>query len=43
MERAASQVSGGEITSFETVEKRYVTPELGYVALRWRGSVKSAM
>ena len=30
MERAASQISDGEITSFETVEK-YVTPELAYV------------
>jgi ketosteroid isomerase-like protein len=30
MERAALQVSGGEITSFETLEK-YVTPELAYV------------
>jgi ketosteroid isomerase-like protein len=29
MERAASQVSGGEITSFDVVEK-YVTPELAY-------------
>jgi ketosteroid isomerase-like protein len=30
MERVASQVSGGEITSFDIVEK-YVTPELAYV------------
>ena len=30
MEGVASQVSDGEITSFETVEK-YVTPELAYV------------
>ncbi len=35
MERAASQFSGGEITSFETVEK-YVTPELAYVVwIEW--------
>jgi ketosteroid isomerase-like protein len=30
MDRAASQVSGDQITSFEIVEK-YVTPELAYV------------
>ncbi len=30
MKRGASQVSGGEITGFETLEK-YVTPELAYV------------
>ena len=30
MERAASQVSDGEIPNFEILEK-YVTPELGYV------------
>ena len=39
MERAASQFSGGEITSFETVEK-YVTPELAYVVWIERSRAK---
>src|ERR671938_587092 len=39
MERAASQVSGGEITSFDVVEK-YVTPELAYVVWIERNRAK---
>jgi ketosteroid isomerase-like protein len=39
MERVASQVSGGEITSFEIVEK-YVTPELAYVVWVERSKAK---
>ena len=40
MERVASQVSGGEITSFEIVEK-YVTPELAYVVWVERSKAKA--
>ena len=39
MERVASQVSGGEITSFEIGEK-YVTPELAYVVWVERSKAK---
>jgi ketosteroid isomerase-like protein len=39
MEHAASQVSGGEVTSFEIVEK-YVTPELAYVVWVERNKAK---
>jgi ketosteroid isomerase-like protein len=39
MERVASQVSGGEITSFEIIEK-YVTPELAYVVWVERSKAK---
>ena len=39
MERAALQVSGGEITSFDVVEK-YVTPELAYVVWIERNRAK---
>jgi ketosteroid isomerase-like protein len=40
MERVASQVSDGEITSFEIVEK-YVTPELAYVVWVERSKAKA--
>ena len=36
IERFASQVSDGEVTSFDVVEK-YVTPELGYVVFLQTG------
>ncbi len=39
MERVASQVGDGEITSFETVQK-YVTPELAYVVWVERSKAK---
>lgn len=39
MEHVASQVSDGEITSFETLEK-YVTPELAYVVWVERSKAK---
>jgi ketosteroid isomerase-like protein len=39
MERAASQVSGGEVTSLDVVEK-YVTPELAYVVWIERNRAK---
>src|ERR671927_1033159 len=39
MERVASQVSDGEIPSFETLEK-YVTPELAYVVWVERSKAK---
>src|SRR4051812_11796907 len=39
MEHAASQVSGGEITSFEIIEK-YVIPELAYVVWVERNKAK---
>ncbi len=40
MERVASQVSDGEITSFDVVEK-YVTPELAYVVWVERSKAKA--
>jgi ketosteroid isomerase-like protein len=40
MERVASQISDGEITSFEIVEK-YVTPELAYVVWVERSKAKA--
>ena len=40
MERVASQVSDGEVTSFETVAK-YVTPELAYVVWVERSKAKA--
>ncbi len=39
MERAASQVSGGEIVAFENVA-RYVTPELAYLVWVERNKAK---
>ena len=39
IERVASQLSGGEIAGFETVEK-YVTPELAYVVWVERAKAK---
>ena len=39
IERVASQLSGGEIAGFETVEK-YVTPELAYVVWVERSKAK---
>jgi ketosteroid isomerase-like protein len=39
MERAASQFRGGEIVSYETIEKR-VTPELAYVVRVERATAK---
>ncbi len=39
MERAASRVSEGEVTSFDVVEK-YVTPELAYVVWVERSKAK---
>lgn len=41
MERVASQVSGGEITSFDVLEK-YVTPELAYVVWVERSKARVA-
>ena len=40
MERVASQVSDGEVTSFDVVEK-YVTPELAYVVWVERSKAKA--
>jgi|SRR5215204_3189760 len=40
MERVASQLSDGEVTSFETVGK-YVTPELAYVVWVERSKAKA--
>ncbi len=40
MERVASQVSDGEITSFDVLEK-YVTPELAYVVWVERSKAKA--
>ena len=39
MERAASRVSEGEVTSFDVVEK-YATPELAYVVWVERSKAK---
>ena len=40
MERVASQVSDGEVTSFDVLEK-YVTPELAYVVWVERSKAKA--